>query len=456
MKIIILGAGRLGKQLAWTLLYKNNQIVVVDSSRELLETLRERQDVMTVHGDGASFGVLKKAGVYDSRILIAVTGSDACNILACQIARHAGIEETICRVSTADFFSEEDDFPPEYLGIKHLIFPEDMCIKRIIGVLEHRSLVEKVAFPGANAHLSAIRISPSSTLKGMQIKNFPDEYFLANNRFSAIIRNQNLVVPHGDTFFEAFDEVYVAGREKCDRPLMNLADPGATPVSLVIVAGATRIGKKLVRQLLAAGYMVRMIEDDLANSERLLDDLGERIMVINGDSTDAEVQEEAGVAECGAFIATLPDDEKNILSCLLAKKIGANKTVTVTNKAEYTDIVPAMAAIDCGFSPRLVAVNDVLNLLGLETGRIHAILHRFHAYVYEFEVQSGSWACGRKISGFHTKSPDAIFSMVFRDNDMLPATGELELREGDRVAIVGTSAMEQKLVRLFRRKRLSI
>jgi Trk K+ transport system NAD-binding subunit len=127
--------------------------------------------------------------------------------------------------------------------------------------------------------------------------------------------------------------------------------------------------------------------------------------------------------------------------------------LAVTSKAEYRDIVPAMAPIDCGFSPRVVAVNSVLNLLGTETARVHAILHRCHAYVYEFTVHSGSRVCNRRIAECE-KTPTAIFFLVFRDGQPMPATGDLTLRAGDRVTAIATPETEKSLALLFRPRTL--
>jgi len=450
MNTVILGAGEVGKQLAWTLSTKRNSVVVVDTRAELLTRLQDRFDVMTVQGDCASFSVLKRAEIHKAELLIAASGSDASNVLACQIARHFGVGKTICRLSSKDFFSAEDGFSADQLGIDHTIMPEDECISRILRVLQHQSLIERVNFHVRDAQMSCVRVAPGSVLAGVRLTDFPDRELVSSIRFSAIVRHQRLLTPRGDTVLAPGDEVYVAGTNASVEAVCDLADAERRRPSLVLVAGATRIARGLVPRLVAEGYKVRVIAESQRESERFLDDLDEQIMVINGSPTDAHVLEEAAVAECGAFISVQRDDERNILGCILAKEQGARKVITVTNKAEYMTIVPALEPIDCGFSPRLVAVNSVLNLLGSQMARVHAILHRTHAYVYEFRVAAGSRLCGQSIAA-HTAGLPATFALVLRGDRAIPATGDVVLEEDDRVAVIATPEREQQLADVFRK-----
>jgi len=450
MNIVILGADEVGKQLAWTLSTKRNSVVVVDTRADLLTRLQDRFDVMTVQGDCADFSVLKRADIHKAELLIAASGSDSSNVLACQIARHSGVGKTICRLSSKGFFSAEDGFPADLLGIDHAILPEDECIGRILRVLQHQSLVERVDFNVRDAQMSCVRVSAKSALVGVKLTDFPDRELVSSIRFSAIIRDQHLLVPRGDTVLTPGDEVYVAGTNASVEAVFDLADGDSRRPSLVLVAGATRIARGLVPRLVAEGYKVRVIEENQSASEHFLDELREGVMVIHGSPTDGHVLEEAGVAECGAFISVQRDDEKSILGCILAKEHGARKVVTVTNKAEYMDIVPALKPIDCGFSPRLVAVNAVLNLLGSETSRVHAMLHRTHAYVYEFRVAAGSRLCGQRIAA-RTAGLPATFALVLRGDRAMPATGDVVLEEDDMVVAILTPEHEQQLAEVFRK-----
>ncbi|HJO94609.1 MAG TPA: Trk system potassium transporter TrkA [Victivallales bacterium] len=453
MNIIILGAGEVGKQLTFTLSNKDNNIVVVDSSMKLLNRLKDKLDIMTVYGDCSNFNILKMAGISTCNILIATTGSDASNILACLVAKHYKVNKTVCRLSSQSYFSDEDYYNPSSLGIDNLIFPTDECVDRIIGVLDHNIVAERIIFKQTDAQITAVKIPRSSPVEGIKIHDFPNKELLPKIRFSALVRDQKVIIPHGSISFFTGDEVYVAGSKSSVNRFIDIVGPNSVSIDNVIIVGATNVGQILASKLVRIGYRVKLIEKDQKKGEKLLSELGERVMVIHGDPTESEVLFEAGIDACDAFISTSDDDEENILTCILAKKKGAGKVITITNKEEYVDIVPGIGAIDCGFSPRLVAVNSVLNLLGTETAKVHAILQRTSGYVYELYVTSSSPICGKKISHYEG-FPSVILSLVFRDGKMMPATGDFVLKEGDQVAAVTTAQNIKQFESLFKKKRV--
>ena len=453
MNILLLGAGETGKQLAYTLCDKNNNIVVVDSSVKLLNRMKDKLDVMVIQGNCVNLDVLIAAKIENADIVIATTNNDTTNILACQIAKHFNVKKTVGRLTSDEYFSEKHGYTPASLGIDHLIFPEDECVNRIIGTLEYNVITEKVEFKDSEAQITAIKIPRYSPLAGIKILDFPDKILLSKIRFAAIIRDQKLKTPHGRTIFATGDEVYVAGDKDSIESLISFVDPNCSPVKNLIIVGATRIGKKLAAKMIAQGCNVRLIEAIAKRGEKLLDELGEDLMVIHGDPTDSDVLEEAGVGSCDVFISTSDDDEENILTCILAKKKGARKVITTTNKAEYVDIVPGIGGIDCGFSPRLVAVNSVLNLLGTETAKVHAILQRTPAYVYELTIKSSSPICGRKVSEYEKALP-VILSLVFREGEIMPVTGGLELRAEDQVVAIATPQNLKQLEQHFKKKKM--
>lgn len=453
MNIIILGAGEVGKQLAYTLYSTSNNIVVIDKSLQLLNKLKNKLDLLTIHGDCAGANVLIKGGIKSTDLLIAVTGSDSSNILACEIAKHFNVKKTICRLTSNNFFAIKEGYTPKSLGIDYLISPENECVKRITRVLNYNIVVENISFNIPNIKVTGIRIPRSSPLLGTRIYDFPNKKLLEKVRFSAMIRDQKLLMPHGNTILAVNDQLYIAGHTKNINSVIKTIDPGSTPIHNVVIAGGTRIGKKLASELISEGYQVRLIEQSVETGEQILDELGQNFMLINGESTDSDVLDEAGVAGCDAFISTSIDDEENILSCVLAKKKGAQKVITITNKAEYEDIVPGITGIDCGFSPRLVAVNSVLYELSSQTAKIHAILQRINAYIYEFDVHPSSPICDKKISEYEHKLP-AILSLVFRNGKMVPVTGDKVLQAHDRVFAVTTPRSIKQLESLFKKKSL--
>lgn len=453
MKIVILGAGELGKNLASTLSSDKHDVVIVDQETKLLDRLKDGLDIMTIHGNGASVKVLKEAEIKDADLFIAASGDEVSNILACQIARHFGVKLTICRLYSMEIFSEEDGFTPESIGISNIVIPEEECVSKIINVLDNQIVLEKILFSNDDAIMTAFAVEQESLICGVALNHFPEPELLKLVRFPAIVRRGQLIIPHGNTLLLPGDEVYVSGRCENVQKMVDWATPKNSEIKRIIIIGATRIGKNLALKLNDNGYDVRLIEEDLNKGELLLENLSAGVMVLHGSPTDSDVLSEAGVTVCDAFISTLADDEDNILSCILAKKQGAKKVIAVTNKSEYVDIVPDMAMIDCGFNASLVSVNTVLRTLGTGTGMlsIDALLHRVRAYVFEFKIYSYSEVCNKKI--FEINMPaEAVFALVFRDGDVICPSGDFELLEGDIVSVISSPETGKALGPIFNKK----
>ena len=456
MKIIILGAGGLGSNLAATLCDDKHDVVVVDLNASPLNIIKEHLDVMVIQGHIASTEVLKQAGIENAQLLIAATSDDASNILACKIADHFKVKSTICRLYSADFFSSKDNFTPEILGITDTIFPEEECIKKILNTLENQDILEKIIFRAENAVMTIFRIGDKSPIEGVSLKNFPDSELLKTVRFAAIVRNKELMIPQGDTILQKNDEIYITGTKDGISNMINWLAPENKPISKIIVAGASRMGINLARKLDKTGFDVRIIENDFKRCEEILDKTKSDMKVVNGDPTNSYILNEAGINECDVFISVLESDEDNILSCVLAKKHGAKKVIATTKKGEYIKVVPDLDIIDCGFNSGLVAVNTVLRHLETGSGKlsIDAVLHRVNAYVYEFEIKAGSELCDQKVQDCGILDY-AVIALIFRNGDeIIVPSGSLELKTGDIVAIIATKDTAKKLGKLFIKKRL--
>ncbi len=449
MRIGILGAGELGRNLAEIFCNDKNDVLITDNSPELLRSVSEKYDLMTICGNGATSPVLKKMAEHID-ILIAATGDDPSNIIACQVASNLGVEKTICRLSSMDYFSEVGNFIPSLLGITHIIIPEDEVSEKILSSISHLSVIEKIEFDAPDVEITGFKIRPASPLVGIRLKDFPDRELLSSLRFSALIRDNKFIVPHGDTILASRDEVYVSGKKDSIMALLEWGGMGAESPQRkrILIGGGTKLGKLLALKLNDLGYDVRLIESDPQNCERILDELRKNIVVIKGKPTDADILREAGVNGAYAYISVMKDDEDNILSCILAKKLNAGKVVNVTNRIQYQEIVSAITSIDCSISPCLVAVNSILKLFTTQKSRISALFHRTNAVVLELRVESNSPVCSKMISESGCP-PDVLFAFVMRNREMLAAVGSLVLEKGDIVTAVSDYDNLKTLEKLF-------
>lgn len=451
MNIVIAGAGELGQLLAEKLTANNHDVVLIDSSEDTLNHISDSLEVRLLEGSCIDLETLNQANIRGADILLAVSGDDAANVLACQIASRLGTPKTICRLNAASFFSESDHLDPASFGIWKYVSPPDECVRKITAVLEDRFLLEEIRFSHPDAVMRVFEISRSSMLSHARIKDLPIAPALRESiRFAAIVREKQFVVPHGDTIFVPGDKVYVAGSSDRVRDFIRWAsgDQGNSKPSRIIIAGFSVLGTLLGQTLRSRGYDVRFIVRSTHAGEKLFEAISEEVLVINGNPTDEEILREAGAAECDAFISVDGDDEDNILSCIIAKELGAAKTISVTSKPEYIRIVPMMDRIDCGISSTLVAVNSILRMLETGTMRVDAYLQMFHAQLTEFRVSNSSPLCGHSLATCKLPA-STLFALLFRDNEVIAPAGGTILRPGDIVVSIVTPETEKELVPLF-------
>ncbi len=454
MNIVIAGAGELGKLLAEKLTANAHDVVLIDSSPEPLAHINEALDVKLIEGSCINLNTLFSANIQNADVLLAVSGDEAANILSCQLASRLGTPKTICRLNSSSFFSEENKITPDHFGIWKYVSPPDECVRKILAVLEDRFLLEEIRFSNPDAVMKVFEITPSSLLSGTRIKDIPmDPAMLDAIRFAAIVREKRFLVPHGDTLFVPGDKVYIAGTSQHVHDFIRWisSDVSAPQNSRVIITGATITGKRLAQALCKLGYDIRFIEKNQYEGEKLLDELPSSVLVIHGNPTDEEVLREAGVEDCDNFISAAQDDEDNILSCIIAKRLGAKKTITVTFKPEYIRIVPVMDMIDCGVSSTLVAVNSILRQLETGTMRVDAYLQMVHAQLTEFRVSNSSPLCGHNLSSCKLPA-STLFALLFRENEVITPSGGTILNPGDVVVAIVTPESEKELEPLFPKK----
>jgi trk system potassium uptake protein TrkA len=343
---------------------------------------------------------------------------------------------------------------PGKFGIDHVVVQPEICSRKVLNILDNPAILDKILFSAPEALMTAVRIFPSSPLAGVKLREFPRSDLVREVRFALAIRQERTFAPNGETVFVAGDEVYVSGSRECVGKMVDWISSPSPRLSRIVVAGGTRLGAGLVRELSELGYPVRLIEENYERSERILDELRARVMVINGDPNEQDILLEAGVTdECDLFVATQDDDENNILSGILAKGMGAKKVVVFTNKPEYIDIMRGIRSIDCGFSRRLVAVNTILRNLASGTVRTEALLHRAKASVIEFEIRPDSPLCNSPIDA--CRFPDStVLAFVYRDGSVIPPVGNLVLLSGDLVATVATVANSRNLEAFFKSRTL--
>ena len=359
MKILILGAGRVGESLAESLVSEQNDITVVDTDASRLASLQERLDLRTVTGNGALPSVLRAAGAEDSDMLIATTHSDETNLVACHLAAQSfNVPKRIARVRSSEFQDHPELVGEGAFSVDHLILPEKAVTDTIARLVEFPEALQVLEFAGGWVSLIAVRAYAGGQLVQRPIREIRAHMPTIDSRIVAIFRGERTIYPDGDTLIEPGDEVFFLAATEHIRTVLTELRKMDRPVKRVMLAGGGRIGLRLARRL-AERLDVRVIESDLKRCEALAAELPASVLVLHGDATDEDLLEEESVRDMDLFCALTSDDEGNIMSSLLARKMGASRVIALVNRRAYADLVEG-GRIDIAIVPAQATLGELL------------------------------------------------------------------------------------------------
>ncbi len=358
MKIIILGAGQVGSSLAENLASEDNDITVVDLDGRLLAILQDRLDIRTVKGRGSHPDVLRQAGGDDADMLIAVTNSDETNMIACQIAYTIFHTPTkIARVRSNQYLIYPQLFTQEALPVDVLISPEQLVTDYIKLVIEYTGALQVLDFAGGQVQLVGVRAFRGGPLLGHELQEIREHMPNIDTRVAAIYRKGNPINPQANTIIEENDEVFFIVDRRNTRKVMSELRRVDKPFKRIMIAGGGNIGQRLARAL-EGRLHVKIIDNNKANARTLSEEL-EKTIVLLGDVSDEELLIEENIEGTDVFCALTNDDEANIMSALLAKRLGARKVMALINRTAYVDLVES-GEIDIAISPQEATIGTLL------------------------------------------------------------------------------------------------
>ena len=383
MKIVILGAGQVGTTLAENLAVEANDITVVDHDAGHLAALQERLDIRTVQGFASHPDVLRRAGTDDADMLIAVTDSDETNMLACKVAATLFRTPTkIARIRSSEYLKDAETlFANDAFAVDMCISPEQLVTEYIFRLIEYPGALQVVDFAGGRVRLVGVRAYYGGPLVSRQLKELPAHLPKGvDARVAAIYRRGRAILPEGDTIIEAEDEVFfVAAAEHIPKIIAELRRHDK-PVKRVMLAGGGNIGLRLAKAL-EDRVQVKLIEKSPARARDLATQL-EHTVVLVGDAASESLLKEENIDDIDVFCAITNDDEANILSAMLAKRLGAGKALSLINRMAYVDLVEENSAVDIAISPQHSTVSallahvrrgDVVKVHSLRRGAAEAI-----------------------------------------------------------------------------------
>ncbi len=439
MRIVIIGAGQVGSHLAERLAIEGHDVVVIESDAARAAEVQESVDCLVIHGNGSSPSVLEEAGIGDADMFIAVTSSDAANVLANEAATHFGVPLTIARIEDPTL---RDGV--ERLGVDVIIDPGERLAQELLLLARQGGVSEVVRFADGRLVMLGGYISDDAPVAGTTLASLRRRVAGWDWLVSAIVRDGETIVARGDTEVLAGDHVLLmakAGRTKEAFELLGLAE---TKARKAMVFGATRLAQ-LAAELFARNGISTVLVDKDIDRCRHLAAAHDRLILVRGDPTDPKVLQSEGVDGVDVVLGLTGWDEVNVLSCLVARALGARKTVARFSRLDLVRLLGGVG-IDAAVSSRLAAANAILRYV--RRGHIHSVVtfQDTKAEAIELEVTANGAAVGKTLADIHLPH-SVIVGGVLRGKDAFVPHGDTEVHDGDRLIVFalpeGIAAVEK-------------
>jgi trk system potassium uptake protein len=451
MKIVILGAGQVGRTAAYQLAREEaNEVTVVDTNEDVLRDLQDRLDIRTVAGNAAYPSVLEAAGIQDADILVALTSSDEVNMMACEVAYTLyRTPKKIARIRSTEYTGHPKLFSDEALSVDVSISPESLVTEYVERLIRYPGALQVLDFADGRVRLVGIRALKGGLLVGQQLRNLREHIPNTEARVVAIYRTGRSVIPEGSTTIEDGDEVFFVAARQDIRKFMAELRREESPVRRVVIAGGGQIGLRLARKI-ESSNQVKLIERDPKRARRVSEAL-QNTIVLEGDAADEELLIEENIDSCDVFAAVTNSEEANILSAMLAKRLGATKVMALINKPSYAELMQS-GTIDIAISPQTVTIGSLLaHVRRGDVVRVHS-LRRGAAEALEAVIhgdERSSRVIGKRVEDISLPE-GATIGCIVRGDEVRMAHHDTVLQTDDHVVLFITDRRHvEQVERLF-------
>jgi trk system potassium uptake protein len=445
MKIVIAGAGGIGFYLARLLSSAQHDIVLIDSSRDVLEYAQTHLDVQTILGDASSIKVLEGVGLGSVGLFLAVTTHENDNLIACILAKKLGAKQTIARINTISSIKKEFKATFHELGVDKIISPSLLASQEIVRLLELSQVTDSFDFENGKVSLIGITLEDESFYVGRSIEEIQQ---IKGTSLSpiAILRGHETILPRANTTLRRGDHIYFITSKKDIDNLLNTIGKPTKKLKSIMFIGGNVISVTAAKQL-ENDFKITIVEQDEKICKWLVDELN-NTLVIKGDPSNFELLKEEGLSQMDAFIAVTPNSETNIITSLMAETAGVHKTIALVENLDYTHISQNIG-VNTMINKKIIAANNIFRYV--RKGKVEAIasFHGVDAEVIEYSLHKESRLT--KFSLRNLKLPaNAIIGAVIREDETIIPTGDFMLKVNDKVIILALPSAIGKIEDLFR------
>ncbi len=446
MKIIIGGAGEVGFYLAKELSLAGHDITVIDIEQEKIEQVENSTDVIGVRGSATSFRTLREANIDETDLLLAVTSVEAVNLSSAILAKRLGAQKAIARVSHAEYIADENRKTLNELGIDYIIYPEELVANEITRLIKRAAASDVVEFEKGKLTLLGIKIDKNAPINRKSMieigKEFPSHSF----RIVAIKRMMRTIIPVGDDVVIEGDQIFVLTTPEGISTIMKITGKENTKLENIMILGGGRIGRKIAKNL-ENEINIKLIESNAEKTTELADYL-QNTLVIQGDGRNIDLLAQEGIVDMDGFIAVTEDAETNIITCLLAKHLGAKKTIAQVDNVDYIPLTHTIG-LDSLINKKLIAANTISRFVRKTNVISNITLFGIDAEVWEFVVSEGATVTKKPVRDL--KLPEnMILGGAVRNDEGFIIVGDTQLQAGDKVVAFALPEVYPKLEKLFK------
>lgn len=444
MNIIIVGAGKVGYVLAQMLSNEDHNVTVVDRNPARIETVEERLDVNSVLGNCASTAILTKAGIKDADMLIAVTERDELNIVACFIAKSYGVTTTIARVRSPEFLDFDKETSKKSLGIDLIINPEKIAADQICKMLDYPDAINVDYYNNGKVLLIEFKMNQITALVGKKLKDIRTDYHYL---IVGIIRKGEMIIPDGNEIICNEDRIFLfTTREYMEEVERDFGQARRKAKNVIIVGGET-ISYYLASELERRRIHIKIFEEDIEKCKALADTLDDSL-IIHGNASDIQLLKDENVEDADAFIAVSDEDNFNILSAVIAKELGATRTVIQLKMSDYMTISDSVG-IDQSFSPRILAAGSILRYVRNSNVLSLNLIGDTDAHAMEIQAPEHSDILNKPLMKLDFPQ-NAILGTIVRGEQVIIPKGNDVILPGDDLIVIALPSASKNVEKFFK------
>jgi trk system potassium uptake protein len=447
VKIIIVGAGEVGYNIASRMALENKQVVVIEKNPDLARVLFEDLDVQVIEGSGSSPTILTQAGIQETDILLAVTDSDEINLTACLVTNMLSPStKKLARIRNTDFDAYHETFKNQIPYIDTIINPEIEVVKTIRRLVDIPQALDAGDFADGKVRYIGIRIDSASVMAGMRLKDFQERFGDTRPLIAAIIRKNEVIVPRGNDSIFPGDLVYFVSHADQLRDTLKIFGIQIKPIQSALIVGGGRIGARLAGQMEKEGIKTRLIEASKTRCLELAEQM-DKTVVLHGDGSDQKLFLEENLNQIDAVISVTDDDETNVLVSLLAKNLGVENTVTRIGKSSYYPFLSTIG-IEKVVSPRLSAVSSILQ--SVRQGKVLSDISIFGErgeFIQAIALETSD-ITDRPLKDIAVPK-GALLVCIIRNGTIIIPTGDSVVTPGDQIIVFAVKHAIKKMEKLL-------